>query len=161
MSEQYLNPFISQSLSSSRSWGTMSGGGSSPSFDTIETVTASLTSDFTTTSTSLVDVTGLSITLPDITDGKYLATAQLNISNQNVYSQTYTDLELDGTSQTATGNYVGVDYALTQVLTNAGDTDGTTLQIQTASESSGTAVIKGRNTTLNLKNSKISCLGVA
>ena len=33
MSEQYLNPFISQSLASARSWGTMSGGSSLPTPD--------------------------------------------------------------------------------------------------------------------------------
>jgi hypothetical protein len=52
---------------------TESGGGA-----TVSTKNAQVSSDFTTTSTSFVDVTGLTVTLNTITNGVYFATCSMN-----------------------------------------------------------------------------------
>ena len=134
------NDKVLQLKSGLPSWQTISTGDSV----TLTRQADSITSDESTTSTSLVD-TGIAITTNDVTDGKFMATTCLvsKVSGASV-AQTFAIAEgstvhsdIRATQNPSSGNYCQTTLSI------VGDTDGdvVTLQMATASD---TLTIEGR-----------------
>jgi len=105
-----------------------------------------LTSDFTTTSTSFVDVTGMTITLDNRSDGHFIATACFGLigSLANLFfsmrfvegSTNHEDMAIRGDDAGAGFTSGGYSTSLTGLL------DGDIVKIQTQT-SSGTLTVRG------------------
>ena len=107
-----------------------SGGGGGATVSGAEAVTSATVS---TTSTSFVDVTNLTLTKPDITDGKCTSTATFNAYNSTSTSTIF-ELDDDGT-QVALGmtqeDAASANYAnLRCTLIDISDADGATLKVR-------------------------------
>lgn len=91
------------------------------------------TANFTTTSTSYVDVTGINLTINTFVGGRYIALGYARALNQTSTAETFCQLVHDTTEYIggATGNPDGVgSFDSTQNMVVIEDTDGSTLKMQ-------------------------------
>lgn len=127
---------------------------------TVTIVETAMTTGFSSTSIgTLVDVTGMSIVKPSITNGKCITTAYLSCENNSSASCTFA-LEDNGVvvsrmetaKSTAATNYCG-----TISLSDVSDADGNTVQVQGMAVSAGNWSVN-YNATYSI--AKIVCLAV-
>ena len=132
-----------------------SGGGGGA---TTSKVSSALTSDFTTTSGTFTDVTGLTLTAPDITDGVIFFGATLSVSRSANGGMNFT-LNDDGSritsifltvEQPASGQYCGA-------FSYSGDADASSLQVSCKTGGSNTLTVYGSTSSYT---SAINCIGV-
>jgi len=125
---------------------------------TAETVSATITSTFTSSSTSLVDLTGLTLTKPDITNGKCISSYTLIVQNDT--SLKVKQINLLDNDVIVTGGEVEQYTATTKGMLSGSavsDADGNTLKLQGRTGSSGEiSVIYNADQNIPL----LSCLGV-
>ena len=123
---------------SNPNWETVSAGGATAEIDN-----ATITSDFSTTSSSFTDVTSLVITIGDITDGKTMITAILTIKRSTDGSMSVI-LE-DDSSELAT-THIDVESTHTKeynmCTSYAMESDASVVQVQVKT-GGGTLVVKG------------------
>jgi hypothetical protein len=96
---------------------------------TITTTGVSLSSDFTTTSGSFVDVTGLTITLTNVADGKYLGSCSIGggVTGNWWFIQMIQNTTIKSSVLTS---YLGSGIQTPVSLTGQGDTNGEVVKIQ-------------------------------
>jgi len=125
---------------------------------TAETVSATITSSWTTTNSALTDVTGMTLTKPDITDGKCMSDFCCVVKNS--LSLATKTLVLVDDDVVITGGEVEQHTNTAKGLMSGGaasDADGNTLKLQAAAGGGGTLEVNyqsGWNIPL------LSCLGV-
>lgn len=120
------------------SWEAVSGGA------TAETDNAALTSDFTSTSTTFVDITGLEITIGNIANGKTMMTATITLKRSDdggmeivleddgsVITSTYAQMEEDGSNKERN-----------MCTSHAMDSNGSVIKVQ-CKTGGGTLTIEG------------------
>jgi len=118
---------------------------------TITNQNVPITSDFATTSTSLVDVTGLTVTLADRSGGKFLAVCQLPSLNSDAGAAVRSSFILDGTElEGIRQDSSSASDFLTGILTESNDLDGTILKVQ-GRVSAGTGTWAGNVLALRCK----------
>jgi len=135
------------------SWASAAGGGA-----TVEIVEAIITATFTTTSTTFVDITDLSLTKPDITDGKCMAMCEGTIDTNTAANAANFGLDDNGTVvsvNTCISGGTQLD-SFPASIADVSDADGNTYQ----------AVLKANNATARILydddkyEPKLSVLGV-
>jgi hypothetical protein len=137
-------------------WQTLAAGGA-----TVNSASAELGSNFTTTSSSLVDITGFTLTVPTITSGKCFIVADIRgesstTSDANAWS---TALDDDGSVvgyRSVNQNMGGGGYQVHTTNPYVMDTDGSTITGQVMSDGAATAKVLGGGT----NRSVIYALGV-
>ena len=125
---------------------------------TANSVQATITSNFTTTSGTYVDITGLSITVPTITSGKAIIVMTLN-TNRSTTGGTQYELQDDGVSIAHTEKaYEFTSSSGRPVITccTVMDSDGSTVKARCYT-GGGTLTIYGSSSDFT---SDINCLGV-
>ena len=128
---------------------------------TVNSASAELGSDFTTTSGSLVDITGFTLTVPTITSGKCFIVADIRgesstTSDANAWS---TALDDDGSVvgyRSVNQNMGGGGYQVHTTNPYVMDADGSTITGQVMSDGAATAKVLGGGT----NRSVIYALGV-
>jgi hypothetical protein len=121
---------------------------------------ATLVSNFTTTSTSLVDITGITITLPSRTGLKSMVTANLEVSNDTGANLTYIKMVSNGVSQ---GFYEQAGLANELRESSYTTVDGGAGEIvkMQVGETGGVAVATVHNFDSNGRGSQISSIEVS
>lgn len=125
---------------------------------TVTQVSDDLTTTFTTSSTSFVDITGLTLTVPNITGGSYIYTALLttNAVSGDITEYTLTD---DGTRITRI--WTGKKHSNTNKnpvpLTISGSADGSVIRPQIKSINGTSASVQGSATDVT---SNLECIGI-
>jgi len=133
-------------------WETAGGGA------TVEIVEVRPTASFSTSSTTFVDITGMSLTKPDITDGKCMLVCEGTIDNSSVNEATALGLDDNATVvavQSCVTDNAGLEFPIS--IADVSEADGETAKGVLKSHSSGTARILYDSTKYE---PKISVLGV-
>jgi len=121
---------------SNPNWETVSAGGA-----TVEIVEVRKTASFTTSDTDFDDVTDMSLTKPDITDGKCMATCEATCDNSLVAEGTAFGLDDNGTVVAVNSLVASLGSEDPVTLADVSDADGNTLQAVLRSHSAGTSRI--------------------
>ena len=111
---------------SNPNWETVSSGGA-----TVATTSVKPTASFTTSSTSFTDITGMTVSMADVTSGKCITTADLTVDNSGASGETFVILLVDDTivnGQQIITTSGEIEFPMS--LSYAGDSDGTTAKLQ-------------------------------
>ena len=138
---------------SNPNWETVSAGGA-----TVESVSAALSSSFSTSNTSLTDITGMSITKPNITDGKVMTSFQIVFYNDTTDYGKQLNM-IDNTTVVCGGEVQQVTDGLQTPFSGSAvsSADGTTLKLQCSAPSGNTVTIRFE---ANVSLGILCCLGV-